>query len=178
MIKTIFRVLAPAAALAVLLTACGGGDDEGIFVDEKDPSASGLSASVTVVSPGNATLSGIYSTNNVLLNNVTKQNPIGGDPELCKFRFAGLQQQGSTGTTRTMDGDVRYIPGTSQVRSGLVSINTIEFTLPGTTGVGATVDKANNQIVFTNAQFTSRTTGQAITLNGAVPLLRDRPEGC
>lgn len=178
MTKTSFRVLAPAAALAVLLSACGGGDDEGIFVDERDPSATGLTASVTVASPANTALGGTYASNNIFLNNVTKVNPIGGDPELCKFRFSGLQQQGGATPVRTMDGDFRYIPGTNQVRSGLVSINTVEFALPGTTGVGATVDKANNQIVFTNAQFTSASTGQSITVTGSIPLLRDRPEGC
>lgn len=172
------RAIFPVAALALLLTACGGGDDEGIFVDERDPSASGLPASLTVASPGNTTLGGTYATTNIFLNNVTKQNPIGGDPELCKFRFSGLQQQGGTTPVRTMDGDIRYIPGTNQVRSGLVSINTVEFTLPGTTGAGATVDKGNNQIVFTNAQLTSASTGQSITLTGSIPMLRDRPEGC
>lgn len=176
MIKTIFRVLAPAAALAVLLTACGGGDDEGIFVDEKDPSASGLPASVTVVSPGNATLSGIYSTSNIFLNNVTKVDPIGEPVEQCRFRFSDLAQQ-VTGSTRRMDGDIRYLPGTNALDSTVVSIATIEFKMIGTNG--AIVDKANDRVTYNGAVLTStQGTGQSITLTGSIPMLRDRPEGC
>src|SRR4051812_30790245 len=69
-----------AVALALLLSACGG-SDEGIIVDEHEPSPSGASATVTVTGAGDATLNGVYASSNVSLNNVTKVNPIGGEPE-------------------------------------------------------------------------------------------------
>lgn len=162
-----------AMSLAALLSACGGGD-EGAVVEEKDPSPSGLSATMTVSAAGNADLNGIYSTNDVALNNVTKVNPIGGDPETCRFRFSGLVQ--AVGG-RQMDGDIRYIPGNVEVRTTFVSINTIEFRLEGS--AGAAVDRANNRVVYTGAVLTStQGTGQTITLNGAIPMRGDRPEGC
>jgi hypothetical protein len=162
-----------ALSLAVLLSACGG-DDEGAVVDERDPSASGRTASVTVAAAGNAAFNGVYATTDLWLNNVTKVNPIGGDPETCRFRFDKLRQ---TGTTRNMNGDIRYIPGSTEVRTTFVAIDTVEFRLQGTTG--ASVDRANNRIVYTNAVLTStQGTGQTITLSGAIPMLPNRPEGC
>lgn len=162
-----------ALSAAALLSACGG-SDEGVVVEEKDPSPSGLSASVTVSAAGSAELNGIYSSNDVALNNVTKVNPIGGDPETCRFRFSGLVQ--AVGG-RQMDGDIRYIPGNTEVRTTFVSINTIEFRLEGS--AGAAVDRANNRVVYTGAVLTStQGTGQTITLNGAIPMRGDRPEGC
>lgn len=160
-------------SLVALLAGCGG-SDEGIIVDDRDPTASGLSASLTVTSASNVALNGLYSTDNVFLNNVTKVNPIGGDPETCRFRFSNLQQQGST---RSLKGDVRYIPGTDDLRTTFIDIDTIGFVLEGTTG--ARVDRANNRVVFAGAVLTStQGTGQTITLNGAVPMRGDRPEGC
>jgi hypothetical protein len=162
-----------AVSLSALLAACGG-SDEGVIVDEEDPSASGLSATMTVTAAGTADLNGVYSSSNIALNNVTKVNPIGGDPETCRFRFSGLVQQGST---RQMDGDIRYIPGNAEVRTTFVSINTIEFRLQGS--AGASVDRANNRIVYNGAVLSStQGTGQTITLTGAIPMRGDRPEGC
>jgi hypothetical protein len=162
-----------AVAFSVLLAACGGGD-EGIIVEEHDPSPSGMAASVTASAATDATLNGIYASSNINLNNVTKVNPIGGEPETCRFRFSGLQQAGSN---RLMDGDVRYLPGTNALRTTVISIATIEFRLLGTTG--ATVDKANNQVTFAGAIFTSTTgSGATITLTGSIPMLPNRPEGC
>lgn len=162
-----------ALSLAVLLAACGG-DDEGVVVDERDPSSSGRAASVTVTAAGTASLNGIYASTDIFLNNVTKVNPIGGDPETCRFRFDRLRQQG---TTRNMNGDIRYIPGSPEVRTTFVAIDSVEFRLQGT--AGASVDRANNRVVYTNAVLTStQGTGQTITLTGAIPMLPDRPEGC
>jgi hypothetical protein len=170
------RVLASSAlalSLAVLLAACGG-DDEGVIVDERDPSSSGRAASVTVPAASNAVLIGTYATTDIFLNNVTKVNPIGGDPETCRFRFDRLTQQVGA---RNMNGDIRYIPGSTEVRTTFVAIDTVEFRLQGTTG--ASVDRANNRIVYTNAVLTStQGTGQTITLSGAIPMLPNRPEGC
>ena len=38
-----------------------------------------------------------------------KINPIGGDPEVCSFRFSGLRHASGA----MMDGDIRYVPGTN-----------------------------------------------------------------
>ena len=169
------RVIAPVAALALLLTACGGGD-EGAIVEERDPFASGLSATVNVVAPAATGLSGAYASNNIFLNNVTKVDPIGAPVETCRFRFSALEQQ-VPGSTRRMDGDIRYLPGTNALENTVVSINTIEFGFSGTTG--ATVDRANNRIVYDGAVLTStQGTGQTITLTGAIPMRGNRPEGC
>lgn len=163
-----------AASTAFLLAACGGGD-EGVIVEERDPSPSGLAGALTVsAATADANLNGAYSSNNVALNNVTKVNPIGGEPETCRFRFSGLVQ---TPGGRLMDGDIRYIPGNPEVRTTFVSINTIEYRLQGS--AGAAVDRANDRVVYTNAVLTStQGSSNTITLNGFVPMLGNRPEGC
>lgn len=171
--RNVPHLLAVVAA-AALVSACGGGD-EGAFVDEREPTPSGTAAILTVTSATDAALNGIYSTNNVALNNVTKRNPIGGDPETCRFRFTGLVQGGAG--PRQMDGDIRYLPGNSNLRTTFVSINTVEFRLEGTTG--AQVDRTNNRVVYAGAVLTStQATGGTITITGAIPMLGDRPEGC
>lgn len=172
---TTSRAIFPVAALALLLTACGG-SDEGVFVEDKDPSPSGLSANVTVAASGNAVLSGAYGTTNILLNNVTKVDPLGEPVETCRFRFSDVAQQ-VAGSTRLMDGDIRYLPGTNALESTVVSIDTIEFSMGGTTG--ATIDRLNNRVTYAGAVLTStQNTGQSITLTGSIPMRGDRPEGC
>ena len=168
-----FQVLALSASLA-LLSACGGGDDEGIIVDEDRPSPSGKAASVVVTAAGDATLNGTYSTTDLRLNNVTKVNPIGSDPETCRFKFEGLVQAGAG---RSMIGDVRYLPDSPQVRTTFISINGVEFVLEGT--AGATVDRANDRVNYAGAVLTStQGTGRSITFTGSVPMLGNRPGGC
>jgi hypothetical protein len=162
-----------AVALALLLAACGGGD-EGVIVEEHEPSPSGLAASLTATAASDVSLNGVYASSNLSLNNVTKVNPIGGDPETCRFRFSGLAQ---AGTTRMMDGDVRYIPGNPELRTTVISIATLEYRLLGS--AGAAVDRANNSVNFTGAVFTSTSgSGQTLTLTGSLPMRGDRPEGC
>lgn len=159
--------------LVALLSACGG-SDEGAIVEDEDPSPSGRSATVAVSAADDAILNGVYSTTNIALNNVTKVNPIGGDPETCRFRFSGPQQ---AGTTRIMGGDIRYIPGANTVRTTFVAIDGIEFRLEGSTG--ASVDRANDEVDYTGAVLTStQGTGRRITLTGSIPMLPNRPEGC
>jgi hypothetical protein len=160
-----------ALAAAVLLSACGGGG--GDF--ENDPRASGRAATLAVAAAGDTQLNGTYATGDLALNDVEKFNPVGGDPETCRFRFSALPQ---AGTTRTMDGDVRYLPGTNALRTTFVSIDTIEFRLEGT--ANAVVDRANSRVVFTNAVLTStQGTGRTITLSGTLPFrAENKPEGC
>ena len=121
------------------MSGCGGGG--GDF--KNDPRASGRAASVNVTGAVDTSLNGLYATNDVFLNDVEKINPIGGDPETCRFRFSNLPKAGSA---QIMDGEIRYIPGTNEARVSIVSISTIEFRLLGT--AGATVDRANNLIDF------------------------------
>jgi hypothetical protein len=160
-----------ALSTLALLSACGGGG--GDF--ENEPRSSGRSGSVAVTAAADATLNGTYASSDVALNDVVKVNPIGGEPETCRSRFSGLRQ---TGSTRMMDGDIRYIPGTSEVRVTFVSIDTIEFRLQGT--AGASVDRASNVVTYTGAVLTStQGTGSSITLTGTIPIrAENKPEGC
>lgn len=160
-----------AVTVAAVLSACGGGG--GDF--KNDPRSSGLSAALTVSAAGETSLNGLYSSSDVQLNDVEKFNPIGGDPETCRSHFSGLVQ---TPGGRIMDGEIRYLPGTSLLRSTFVSINTVEFRLEGSTG--GTVDRSTNVVTFSGAVFTStQGTGRTITLTGAVPIrAANKPEGC
>ena len=160
-----------ALSFTALLAACGGGG--GDF--KNDPRSSGRSGALTVSAAGDASLNGLYASTDVLLNDVEKFNPIGGDPETCRSQFSNLVQ--SPGG-RVMDGQLRYLPGTNQLRVSFISINTIEFRLEGSTN--ATVDRANNVVNFAGAVLTStQGTGQSITLNGSVPIrAENKPEGC
>ena len=157
-----------ALAAAALLAACGGGGDD------DDPFPTTRNGAVTVTSATDSQFNGVYASNTVSLNEVVKFNPIGGDPETCRFRFSGLQQAGAN---RLMDGDIRYIPGNNEVRTTFVSINGVEYRLQGTPG--ASVDRANDEIDYTGAVLTSTAgSGATITLTGSIPMLGGRPEGC
>src|SRR5687767_7653089 len=92
--------LLPVVALGLLLSACGGGSD--------DPDPTPIAATLTVTAATNASFNGIYTTSTVSLAEVIKVNPVGGEPEVCSFKFSGLRGPGGT-----MDGDIRYIPGTN-----------------------------------------------------------------
>jgi hypothetical protein len=156
--------LLPAVAMGVLLSACGGGSD--------DPEVTPISATLTVTAATNASLNGVYTTNTVSLAAVEKINPIGGEPEVCSFRFSGL-----TGPGGTMNGDIRYLPGTNALRVVFVDINSIEFSSRDTTN--AAVDRPNNEVDFTAKVLPASTNvASAITLTGSMPMRRNRPEGC
>jgi hypothetical protein len=167
----VYKIFGASAALLVLLAGCGGDDTD---PDSGDPAPRAITASIAVPAASDSALVGTYSSSTIALNEVTKFNPVGGDPETCRFRFAGLQQ---AGTPRLMDGDIRYVPGTTELRVAFTSINGTEFRIQGTGGVF--VDKPNNRVVFTNAVLTStQGSSNTITLNGAIPMLPNRPEGC
>jgi hypothetical protein len=171
MSPAVYKTFAASAVLASLLSACGGGGGDS---DSGDPAPRAIPASVAVGPASDSSLNGIYASSTIALNEVVKFNPVGGDPETCRFRFAGLQQ---AGTTRLMDGDIRYIPGTTELRVTFVSIAGTEFRLQGT--AGATVDKPNNRVVYNGAILTStQGSGNTITLSGSIPMLTSRPEGC
>ncbi|RYF34907.1 MAG: hypothetical protein EOO21_04435 [Comamonadaceae bacterium] len=168
-----FSLAAVALASAVLLSACGGGGgDSDIVFENEDPEASEQSGSVVVAGADPAALNGVYANDAVYLNAVEKVNPIGSDPELCRYRFSRLDQ---AGTARSMTGDIRYQPGTPTVRVMFISINDTEYTL--NEPVGASVDRTNDEVDFAGARLTSRS-GDVITLTGSIPMRDDRPEGC
>lgn len=166
------RTLLPVTALAtaVLLSACGGGGDF-----ENDPRSSGRPASVAITAAGDTQLNGTYTTTDLQLNDVVKFNPVGGDPETCRFHFSSLPQ---LGTGRLMDGDLRFLPGTNALRVSFISVAAIEFRLDGT--ANAVVDRVNNVVTFNNAVLTStQGTGRTITLTGTIPYRgENKPEGC
>lgn len=168
-----------ALAVAALLAACGG-SDEGIVVEERDPTPTGLSATATVsgATDADAAFNGIYSTSDVRLNNVTKVNPPGDDPETCRFEFEGLVQAGSS---RQLSGDVRYLPGTSSLQQTFIAVDSANYGLAGTEN--ATVNRGtgtgSGSVTFNGATFTStQGTGRTIRLTGTIPMRDDRPEGC
>jgi hypothetical protein len=156
--------LLPAVTLGLLLSGCGGGSD--------DPVVTPVSATLTVTVATNASLAGVYTTNTVSLAAVEKINPTGGEPEVCSFRFSGLMGPGGT-----MDGDIRYLPGSTALRVIFVSINGIEFSSRDTTN--AAVDRPNNEVDFTGKLLTASTgVASTITLTGSMPMRGNRPEGC
>jgi len=171
--NVLLKGLLPATALALVLTACGGGGG-GDFVNE--PRGSTRPASATVAGSVDTSLNGAYATSDVFLNDVVKVNPIGGDPETCRIRFANLPKTGSAQTI--MDGDIRYIPGTTETRVTVVSIAANEFRLVGTTGT--LVNRTANTITYTNAVLEStQVAGRTITLSGTIPIrAENKPEGC
>lgn len=162
----VYKTFASSLVLGLLLSGCGGGSD--------DPEPTPLNASLTVAGATDTNLNGIYSTSALNLSAVEKNNPIGGDPEVCAFRFSGLQQAGSQ---RLMDGDIRYIPGTNELRVVFASISGVEFN--SRSAAGGAVDKPNNQVNFTGKVLSSSSgNGNAITITGSMPMRTGRPEGC
>lgn len=160
--------LAPLSGLALALTlsACGGGSD--------DPDPTPFNASLVVSGASDSALNGTYATNALNLSEVTKVNPVGGEPEVCSFRFSGLQQ---SGTNRVMDGDVRYLPGTNTVHVIFVSISGMEYNTRVRTE--ANVNRANNSVDLAGKALTATVGGvDRIVLTGSVPLRQNRPEGC
>lgn len=169
--KRNFTAALAALSVSVLLAACGGNDNGFVFEDE-DPESSNLSGSLTIAGSSTAVFNGVYASNDVHLNQVEKVNPIGGDPELCRFRFDNIVQAGSG---RVMNGDVRYQPGNPNVRVMFIALNgDPEYALDDAVG---TVDRANDRIVFTAAPMTSGN-GDTIELSGTLPMRDARPEGC
>ncbi|MDB5751112.1 MAG: hypothetical protein JWP65_1533 [Ramlibacter sp.] len=171
--KRSFPSVFAAVTAAVMLAACGGsgGDSDFVFEDE-NPEASNRSGSVAVAGSATAALNGVYASNNVFLNAVEKVNPIGSDPELCRFRFSRLEQ---AGTARVISGDVRYQPGTPTIRVMFIAINNVDYSLVEPAG---TVDRVNDEIDLAGARFSTGAGGDTITLTGSIPMRDNRPQGC
>lgn len=165
-------------ALAAVLSACGGGsvsigefDGDDPF-DFHPPRASGLPASVTVSAATDAAFNGNYASTNIWLSPVFR---FGGDPQTCRYRFGALAQAGDQ---RVLQGEIQYLPGTSQLHRAHAVINGFDFRLEGTSG--ASVDRANNVVNLNGAVLTGHDgTGGRITLTGALPIREsDKPAGC
>lgn len=169
--KRSFSHVLAAVSVVVLLAACGGGGDSDIVFEDEDPEPSGRSGSVTLAGSAAAARNGIYASTNVHLNAVEKFDPIGGDPELCRFRFGRLAKAGSN---LVMNGDIRYQPGTPTIRVMFVSINGVEYSLDEPVG---TVDRTNDEVDLAGARLTSGN-GDTIALTGSIPMRDNRPEGC
>lgn len=163
----LYKGLAPAVALGLLLTGCGGGGGN----DPDDLVPTLRPASLVVSNASTPALNGTYSTASINLTQVVKFNPIGAPAETCRFRFSGLQGPGG----RLMDGDVRYRPGTFVLETMFTSIATIEFSTAD--GTNTAVDRANNKIDLTGKVFNPGTLS-SITVTGSIPLPLGRPEGC
>lgn len=163
----VYKVLAPTAALGLVLAGCGGGSDIG----PDDLVATLRPASVVVSNASTPALNGTYSTASINLTQVVKVNPIGAPAETCRFRFSGLQGPGGV----LMDGDVRYRPGTFVVETMFTSIATIEFSTSD--GTNTAVDRPNNEIDLMAKVFNPGTLS-SITVTGSIPLPLGRPEGC
>lgn len=176
------RPLLPALASVVLLAACGGGVGVGIgdFEDDpfsffRGPVSSTQPGSMTVTEATNIAFNGTYAASNVRLTDVIGFQATASDPATCRYRFHGLQL---AGRERVMDGEIRYLPDTSTLRTAILAIDTNEYRVDGSTGV--TVDRAGNTVTFNGVRLAStQGFGQAITVSGTVPILdAARPAGC
>lgn len=172
------RPLVPALLLTAMLSACGGGASIGDIGDDeffREPYSSGRPASVTVSAATETRFNGTYSAPDVRLGDLIGLGATGSEPATCRFRFGGLQQAGNE---RVMDGEIRYLPDTSTVRTTIVVINSFEFRMDG--GTTATVDRTANTVTFNGALLTN-TQGfnQTVTLTGTVPVrASNKPPGC
>jgi hypothetical protein len=175
---SVVRSLLAPALCAVLLAACGGGislsfgdgdDDFG----ELDPYPSGRSATLTVSDASHPPLDGTYSSANVMLGDVLRFFATSRDPETCRFRFDDLRQ--SPGVAR-MEGEIRYLPGTSTLRTTFLFIDGAEYRLDGS--AGASVDRDAGRVRYTGAVLQARDSLQQLTLDGTVPMRGARPSGC
>lgn len=167
-------------ALALLLSACGGG----LFKEEEedeDPSPSGRTVSLVVSGATVADLDGTYSSSDADLGAVQRSTESDAAAQVCTFRFEDLRHANST---RRMAGTITYAPivtGTRtahEMRSTSVTIGETGFTLQG--GAGVATNLGSDQVLFAGAVLTG-TTGTprpTITLTGTLPVVGSRPSGC
>ena len=163
---TLTRGLLPCTlALGLLLAGCGGGSDS--------PEPTPIAATLTVSAATSPGFNGVYTTGAVSLAEVIKVNPIGGEPEVCSFRFSGLANAAGA----NLNGDIRYLPGTNALHVVFVAINGFEFSSRDTTN--ASVDRPNNEIDFAGKVLAASTgVASTITVSGSIPMRSGRPEGC
>lgn len=181
--KLLARSLFLSAAVTGLLSACGGGSvSVGEFDDDpwhfNEPRSSGRGAAVTVSAATDPKYDGVYSAADLWMTSVLRFFPTGGDPQTCRYRFASLNQQVSGGEGLVMSGEVRYLVDSDDLRSTILTINSLEFRADGT--AGAAVDRSANQVTYGNVVFRStQGTGVSFTFSGSIPMRNEaRPAGC
>jgi len=179
--KRLVRPLLP-ALLTGVLSACGGGvgiglefvdDDDGEVIVDDRPFSSGRPGSVTVNAASDPQLVGTYASDNVRVTHVFRFPPVAGFPETCRFQFDDLKE---ARTGAFMFGEIQYLPGTDTVHASFIVVDFREFLVEG----NATLDRANNAIVYNQAVLTSTEgTGQSITISGTIPMQNEsKPAGC
>lgn len=166
--KSLLKTFALCAAAACVLAACGGGDD---------PDPTNRVATLTVSNATTASLNGIYS-GTLSLSDVQTIARVGAT-DACEFTFDNLKK--STDSTVTVQGRIRYIKDSNTLNEYSVTItgNGAAPAFARADGVGTSVDRANNQIVFAGSVASSTdTSSSTVTLTGNVPLQFSRPSGC
>ena len=156
-----------AAATALLLSACGGGNDD-------DPTPSDQLGVLTVTGATVEGLNGIYGDGNVNLTDVDKKNPIGSYPEVCTFRFDGVNRVGGSGQAF---GDIRYRPDASVVYEAFFTFLDHEFRADDWSDVAVVRDTDRIRLVNKTLVATDGS-GARVTVSGVVPMRPNRPSGC
>jgi hypothetical protein len=174
--QSVVRLLSLSTLSAALLAGCGGGitffvGDDDDHDHDWESAFSGRSASIVVDGTENR-LDGTWSTSDTEITQVRRDSVLQ-DPDVCRFQFYGLRQQGET---RFLDGEVRYLPDTGAPRTVFIGIGPREYRLDGGPW---TVSRANDRVNLNGAVAQSlQVPGETITLTGSIPLPRDRPTGC
>lgn len=155
------------ASAALMLVACGGSDDD----DTRPTNEPGV---LTVTGASLSGLDGVYGNGKLNLSPVDKANPVGSDPERCKFKFDGADKLGSSATAF---GDIRYLPNADKLYEAFLTFNGTEFGMAN--GDDTSVVRDRDQVRFDNKAFTSTDgKGTTIRVTGIVPMLGGRPAGC
>ncbi|WP_313314694.1 hypothetical protein [Pulveribacter sp.] len=152
-------------AAALTLTACGGGNDD-------DPEPSERTGVLTVTSATAPGFDGVYGDGNVNLTDVDKKNPVGSYPEVCTFKFDGINRVAGSGQA---SGDVRYRPDSAVVYEAFISFMGSEF---GASDWGdVQVVRSTDRIRLVN-KVLENDQGVRITVSGVIPMRGNRPGGC
>ncbi len=164
LVRKSLSVLA-AAGVAALLSACGGGNDD-------DPEPSERTGVLTVTNASAPGFDGIYGDGNVNLTDVDKKNPVGSYPQVCTFKFDGINRVGASGQA---SGDVRYRPDAPVVYEAFISFMGSEF---GAKDWGdVSVVRSTDRIRLVN-KVLENDQGVRITVSGIIPMRGNRPGGC
>ena len=154
-------------AAAAVLTACGGGNDD-------DPSPSDRTGVLTVTASTVDGLNGVYGDGNVNLTDVDKKNPIGSDPEVCTFKFDGMNKVGGSGSAF---GDVRYEPNANSLRQLFITVGTREF--GSGDAADTSVQRSSDRVQLSNKLLTATdSSGATVRVTGLIPMRGSRPTGC
>ncbi|AVP56917.1 hypothetical protein [Pulveribacter suum] len=152
-------------ATAFLLAACGGGNDD-------DPTPSERTGVLTVTGATAPGFDGIYGDGNVNLTGVEKNDPIGSKPEVCAFKFDGINRVAGAGQA---SGDVRYRPDAGVVYEAYLTFMGSEFGSSDWSDVS--VVRSTDRIRLAG-KVLENDKGVKITVSGLIPMRGNRPGGC